>query len=49
MKKMGFSLLHLLYGVIKKLKSYNDKDIRSETKNDPSKMKELVELYYHCG
>lgn len=48
-EKDGVFSPSLIDGVIKKLKSYNDKDIRSETKNDPSKMKELVELYYHCG
>ena len=48
-EKDGVFSPSLIDGVIKKLKSYNDKDIRSETKNDPSKMKELVEQYYHCG
>lgn len=39
----------LIDGVIKKLRSYNDKNIRFETEQNPAKMKELVELYYHCG
>jgi glutamine synthetase len=39
----------LIDGVVKKLRAYNDKNIRLETEQNPAKMKELVELYYHCG
>ena len=34
---------------IKLLKSYNDQNIREDIKNDPKKMLELVNKYFHCG
>ncbi|OJV21462.1 MAG: glutamine synthetase [Bacteroidetes bacterium 41-46] len=39
----------LIDGVISKLRSYKDKEIREETVKNPSMMKELVEQHYHCG
>ena len=39
----------LIDGVITKLRSYNDKNIRQEIKENPSKMMELVRKFYHCG
>ena len=39
----------LIDGIIAKLKSYNDKNIREEIKRNPEIMKELVERFYHCG
>lgn len=38
----------LIDGTIDKLKSYNDKELRKETLNNPGLLKELVERYYHC-
>ena len=39
----------LIDGVLTKLKSYNDKEIRKEADENPSIIKELVDLHYHCG
>ena len=39
----------LIDGVISKLESYNDKNIRQEIKENPTKMMELVRKFYHCG
>ena len=39
----------LIDGVISKLESYNDKNIRQEIKENPDKMMELVRKFYHCG
>ena len=39
----------LIDGIISKLESYNDKNIRQEIKENPSKMMELVRKFYHCG
>lgn len=35
--------------LIKKLKSYNDKNIRQELAKNPDLMLEIVTKYYHCG
>lgn len=40
---------YLIDGVISKLKSYNDTDIRKEAEESPAKMEELVKKYYYCG
>ena len=48
-EKDGVFAPALIDGVIKKLRSYEDKNIRKEIEQNPSKLKELVELYYHCG
>ena len=39
----------LIDGIISKLESYNDKNIRTEIKENPAKMMELVQKFYHCG
>jgi len=39
----------LIDGTISKLISYNDKNIRQEIKDNPTKMIELVRTFYHCG
>jgi len=39
----------LIDSVISKLESYNDKNIRQEIKDNPAKMMELVNKFYHCG
>ncbi len=48
-EKDGVFSPSLIDGIIKKLNSYNDIDIRSEIKDCPEKMMKLVEMYYHCG
>jgi glutamine synthetase len=40
---------HIIDGIIKELKKFNDKDIRKELENNPDKMMELVRKYYYCG
>lgn len=39
----------MIDGIINKLQSYNDANLRSEAENDPEAMKELVKAYFHCG
>jgi len=39
----------LIDGVISKLESYNDRNLRQEIKENPDKMMELVRKFYHCG
>jgi len=39
----------LIDGIITKLESYNDKNIRQEIEENPEKMMELVRRFYHCG
>ena len=48
-EKDGVFDKHLIDGIISKLKSYDDQHIRKEVENNPEKMAELVERYYHCG
>ena len=48
-EKSGVFSKGLIDGVIAKLKSYNDNNIRAEIKENPSKMMDLVNTYYHCG
>ncbi len=36
-------------GMIKKLRSYNDSNIRAEVGNDEEKILALVDKYFHCG
>ncbi|MDR1725952.1 MAG: glutamine synthetase family protein [Bacteroidales bacterium] len=38
----------LIDATINKLRSYNDKNLRSELENDPERMQEFVEKYFHC-
>jgi len=40
---------HIIDGIIKDLKKFNDKDIRKALENNPEKMMELVQHYFHCG
>ena len=39
----------MIDGVIRKLKAYNDVNLREELQNKPMKMKEVVDTYFHCG
>lgn len=40
---------NMIDGVIKHLRSFNDKTLRAEIGSDKEKMKELVARYFHCG
>ena len=40
---------HIINGIIRDLKNFDDKDLRQELQNNPAKMAELVHKYYHCG
>jgi glutamine synthetase len=39
----------MIDGVIRKLKAYNDVNLRDELQDKPMKMKEVVDTYFHCG
>lgn len=39
----------LLNGVIERLKSFNDENLRSEAEKSPEFLSELVKKYYYCG
>lgn len=39
----------MIDGIIKKLESYQDGNLREELKDDPQGMLGLVEQYFHCG
>jgi len=39
----------LIDGLIAKLKQHNDKDLRSQIKDNPEKIMELVNTFFHCG
>jgi len=39
----------LIDGILHKLRSYNDSDIREQVKQDAALMQALVAQYYHCG
>lgn len=39
----------MIDGIIAKLQSYNDMNLREELDNDPGKMMRLVNSYFHCG
>ncbi len=39
----------LINGIIKKLKSYDDEDLRKRLANSHKDMMEVVRLYWHCG
>ncbi|MDR2918248.1 MAG: glutamine synthetase family protein [Tannerella sp.] len=39
----------MIDGIIKKLESYNDADLRKDVESNPSKMHELVNAYFYCG
>ena len=40
---------HIIDGIIKDLKKFEDKNIRKDLENNPEKMLELVNKYYYCG
>ena len=39
----------MIDGIIKGLKSFEDKDLHEKAKADPNLMRELVEKYFYCG
>lgn len=39
----------MIDGIIKQLKSFNDKNIRKTIEKNPDKMLEMVETFFHCG
>ena len=39
----------LIDGILKDLRSYNDRTLRSEIGHDPEKILQLVETFIHCG
>ena len=39
----------MIDGIIKRLRSYGDKTLRSDIDGDQEKMLKLVERYFHCG
>ena len=39
----------MINGIIKKLQSYNDQNLRQEIDNNTEKMLSLVHQYFHCG
>jgi glutamine synthetase len=48
-ERHGVFPAHIIDGIIKDLKKFNDKDIRNEIAGNPAKMMEIVRKYYHCG
>jgi glutamine synthetase len=48
-ERHGVFPAHIIDGIIKDLKKFDDKDIRKELANNPDKMMELVLNYFHCG
>jgi len=48
-ERHGVFPAHIIDGIIKDLKKFNDKDIRKELDNNPGKMMELVKKHYNCG
>ena len=39
----------MINGIVKKLNSYNDAELRKKTVDNPKKMMEVVKKYWHCG
>jgi glutamine synthetase len=39
----------VIEGFARKLKTYNDKNLREELENNDEKLMEIVEQYFHCG
>lgn len=39
----------MIDGIINRLQSYRDENLREEVTADPSKMTELITAYFHCG
>lgn len=48
-EKYGVFSPRIIDDIIKKLKSFNDKNIRQELDKNPKLMMEMVTKYYHCG
>ena len=48
-ERHGVFPAHIIDGIIKNLKQFDDKDIRQELAKNPDKMMELVRKYYYCG
>lgn len=40
---------YMIDGIIAKLQGFNDLNLREELENNPGKMMELVNSYFHCG
>ena len=39
----------MIDGIIKQLRSHNDRNLRSEIEQDPEKMLKMVQRFFHCG
>ena len=48
-KKYNVFPQSVIDGYVRKLKSYNDQNLREELENNEEKLGEIVELYFHCG
>jgi glutamine synthetase len=48
-ERHGVFPAHIIDGIIRDLKKFNDKDIRKELADNPDRMTELVRKYYYCG
>ena len=49
MAVFGIFAPQLIDGIIKDLRSYNDRNLRAEIGNDSEKTLELVQRFIHCG
>ncbi len=47
--KHGVFSRGMIDGIVSKLKSFNDKDIRAKVNKDEKEMLALVDKYFHCG
>ena len=45
----GVFVPQLIDGILKDLRSYNDRNLRAEIGNNPDKILELVQTFIHCG
>ena len=48
-ERHGVFPAHIIDGIIRDLKKFNDKDIRKELADNPERMMELVKKHYYCG
>jgi glutamine synthetase len=48
-EKYGVFAPRLIDGLIAKLKQHNDQNLRTEIKDNPAKIMELVNAFFHCG
>lgn len=48
-EKYGVFSEAMIDGIIRKLESYDDKNLRSQVEKDPEALKQLVNRYFHCG